>query len=89
VKDTEKFSQIEKLLTSFYGSVVVDRERETITVNFDGVEAVYNFRTQVSLRCSFISYLTRKEIDCKDEAVKNSLEEILVRLEAAFPINSL
>jgi len=76
--EEEKFSQIEKLLVSFYGpvngtnGVYADATKKKIKINFDGTEAVYTFDKQ--------------EVECNDEAFKKSLEEILGRFDSVYPI---
>lgn len=54
--EQDKFAQAEKLLVSFYGPVVVDKENKKITINFDGTEAIYHFERQVLRDYSYFFY---------------------------------
>jgi cleavage and polyadenylation specificity factor subunit 3 len=72
--EEDKFYQAEKLLTSFYGPVIVDRENKSITITFDESLAVYHFDSQ--------------EVECDDEGFKKSLYDILGRFDSVFPIAS-
>jgi len=72
--EEDKFIQAEKLLTSFYGPVGVDRANRIITITFDESSALYHFDRQV--------------VESDDDGFKKSLEDILARLDSVFPIAS-
>jgi cleavage and polyadenylation specificity factor subunit 3 len=70
--EEDKFFQAEKLLTSFYGNVGVDRENRTMTVTFDESTALYHFDKQI--------------IESDDDGFKKTLEDVLGLFESVFPI---
>jgi len=71
--DSQKLSLIERHLVAHFGAVTVDQENKTISINFDGTEAIYRLASQ--------------RVECTDEQFREQLEDILKYIHGAvFPI---
>jgi len=71
--DLQKLSLIERHLVAHFGSVTVDQNNKTISLNFDGTPATYTLTTQT--------------VECADEQFREQIEDILKYVHGAvFPI---
>jgi len=71
--DLQKLALVERHLVAHFGSVGVDQENKTITINFDGTDAIYKLMSQ--------------SVECADEQFREQIEDILKYIHGAvFPI---